>query len=121
MKITFNHEEENIEKIIAECEIADKDVDYTDEEIRQIITSFAQHVQGFEIGVLVLFLNVLDGKDITKISQLLDSAINNLGFNKFTQFAGHLTEIIAKSVAENAEVEDEPEAIPDAPDAEPTN
>ena len=99
MKIEFNHEEENLEKIMSECVITDKDVDATDEEIRTEVANFSKYIQGFDVGVFISFVSILDDREITKVSELVESTVNQLGYEKFIHFSTILNQVAEEFIA----------------------
>jgi len=93
MKIVFDHGEEDIAKLIEGSEIEDKDVEMTDEEIREVISVFAKTIQGFEIGIFVAWLGIKRESDIDKVSVLAEALIEDGGWDVFVKFTNMLAGI----------------------------
>lgn len=111
MKIIFDHEIEELDKLFAEAKIEDKgDVALTDDEIKAILDSFANNIQHFDIGTLVVYLGLKINADITKLSILIETVTNDLGWETFTKFAGVLQGTIEQNIKAQEEAKAKAEA-----------
>lgn len=91
MKIKFDHLEEDIGKLFDGVEITEKTVDLTDEEIKEIMKAFADAIVMFDVGVLLQFFNVKNNTPILRISELIIAMIDDMGFEKFSDFTEQIS------------------------------
>ncbi len=105
MEIKFNHEEEDLVKIVKEAVITDNDSGLSEEEIINTVGVFSQLIQGVDLGFLVHYLNLKFETEIKKVSELTEIIINDIGFKKFKIITHNLDEIAKNNLPDGVNLE----------------
>ena len=106
--ITLDHEKEDIFEIIDEATVNDLPEEINEEETKYAVKEFSTIIQSFDLGVLIGYLSIKQGKDISKVSELVEAVIDDMGWGKFFHFYLAVKETYNKGIEQaKAEAENE--------------
>lgn len=92
----MNHEEEDMGKLFESVVISEKDVDLTDTEIVDKMREFSNGIVNFDVSLLLSYLELKNGVEIKRVSELIVEFINDAGFDAFSAFSDNLRDVIVQ-------------------------
>lgn len=113
MKVKFNHEYENIDELVENVEITDLPEGVEEGDVKSEILTYSMNIQNFHLGLLVEYFNLRDGVQMTRVSEFVETIVNDLGWEKFQEFSQSITQSLqeaAEELAQEAEAEASEEA-----------
>jgi len=96
MKLIFNHELEDLKEVVDALEIEGVDEEQ-ESELRQAVYNLLLEIQNFDIGMLVTVLTIKNEKTYEKVSELVEAIFNELGLEKFLEFAKTVDKVVQEA------------------------